>query len=142
MDEVRVEIKAVRFAEKFYEKLGWQVVNVSKVRGDHTGYDLFLEKEELRLTVEVKGCTRLYQIPDLFSTEIDRETLRLVADELCVVYYSKEEGSLLGVARIPREALLPEHITIKYGYRISGRFKNERSIGPFMVDGSELQNME
>jgi hypothetical protein len=141
MDEVPVEIKAVQFAERFYDKLGWKVVNVSKVRGSHSGYDLFLEKDGQRLNVEVKGCTRLFQIPDLFSTEIDRETLRLIADELCVVYYSKEEGFLLGAARIPRAALLAEHITIKYGYRISGRFKNERCIGPIMVDRSELQDV-
>ena len=83
------------------------------------------------LCVEVKGCSRLYQIPDLFSSEIDRDTLRLIGDELCVVYIIGDEP--IRIARIPRDALLPEHIKIKYGYRISGKFKKESSIKPYIV---------
>jgi hypothetical protein len=114
-----------------YQRLGWKVMNVSHIRGDHAGYYLHLEREGEKLCVEVKGCSKLYQIPDLYSSEIDRETMRLIADELCVVYIVGN-GSIQ-VARIPCETLLPEHVTIKYGYRISGKFKNERTIKPFIV---------
>ena len=44
MDEAKIEIKAIRYAEEFYAKLGWKVLNVARVRGSHSGYDLFLEK--------------------------------------------------------------------------------------------------
>jgi len=37
-------------------------------------------------------------------------------------------------AIIPRASLPPEHITQKIGYRIGGRFKNARTITPFMVE--------
>jgi hypothetical protein len=133
MDEERIEIRAMKFAEAYYERLGWTVVNVARVRGDHAGYDLFLEKDSERMTVEVKGCSRLYQIPDLYDTEINRETKQLIADELCVVYYVRP-GNAPKIARIPRAAILPEFIVPKYGYRISGRFKNERTIKKFVVD--------
>ncbi len=133
MDQNRIELRAIRFAEAFYEHLGWKVLNVSKVRGSHAGYDLLLEQNSERLTVEVKGCSSLYQIPDLYETEIDRETKRLAADELCVVYWLADDHPPQ-LARIPREALEPEYITPKLGYRISGRFKNERSLEKFMVD--------
>jgi hypothetical protein len=85
------------------------------------------------MTVEVKGCSRLYQIPDLYDTEINRETKQLIADELCVVYYVRP-GNAPKIARWPRTAILPEFIVPKYGYRISGRFKNERTIKKFVVD--------
>jgi hypothetical protein len=124
MEEERIWIRAIKFAEAYYEGLGWTVENVARVRGDHAGYDLFLEKDSERMTVEVKGCSRLYQIPDLYDTEINRETKQLIADELCVVYYVFQ-GHAPQVARIPRAAILPEFIVPKYGYRISGRFKNE-----------------
>ncbi|WP_263378458.1 hypothetical protein [Granulicella paludicola] len=114
-----------------YERLRYIITNVSHARGNHMGYDLYLEKDDHTLRVEVKGCSKLYQIPDLYATEIDRDTLQLVADELCVVYLVGDAP--VQIARIPREALQPEHIIPKYGYRISGRFKNERTIKPYLI---------
>ncbi len=38
--EERVEVRAMKFAEDYYKKLGWDVTNVSRVRGEHGGYDL------------------------------------------------------------------------------------------------------
>ena len=133
MDE-RIELRAMKFAEDYYEKLGWKVVNVARVRGDHAGYDLFLEKDSQKLTVEVKGCSRAFNIPDLYATEIDSTTRRLIADELCVVYYLRD-GRPPHIARIPRDAINPSMFA-KLGYRISGRFKNEQSIRPYLVEMS------
>ena len=87
MESERIETRAVTFAEAYYESIGWAVKNVSRVRGNHAGYDLFLEKDGEKLMVEVKGCSRLFQIPDLYGSEIDAATQMLIADELCVVYF-------------------------------------------------------
>ena len=133
MNEEQIEIRAMKFAEAYYEKLGWTVVNVARVRGDHAGYDLFLAKDPERMTVEVKGGSRLYQIPDLYDTEINRETKQLIADELCVVYHVGT-GDPPKIARIPRDAILLRFIFPKNVYRISRRSKNERNIKKFVVD--------
>ena len=133
--EERVEIRAIKFAESYYRKMGWEVMNVSRSRGEHSGYDLFLRKDSELLKVEVKGCTRLYQIPDLYHTEIDQKSGRLIADELCVVYYLPEMQRKLAIIR--REDILPEHIVPKSGYRITGKFKNARTMNRFLVEIDE-----
>ena len=133
MEPERIETRAVTFAEAYYESIGWTVKNVSRVRGDHAGYDLFLEKDGAKLMVEVKGCSRLFQIPDLYGSEIDAATKMLIADELCVVYFLPGED-VPQLARIPRSALDPQYIVPKLGYRISGRFKNKRMMERFMID--------
>lgn len=83
------------------------------------------------MTVEVKGCTRMYHILDLYETEFDSEK-RLIADKLCVVYLLPETQPRLAI--IPRDAIPPEYVLQKAGWRISGRFKNERTIGKFLVE--------
>jgi Glu-tRNA(Gln) amidotransferase subunit E-like FAD-binding protein len=93
MSEDRIEIKAIKYAKEMYRQIGWTVTNVTRAGGAHTGYDLHLERGSEKLRVEVKGCSRLYQIPDLYSSEIDKETLRLIADELCVVYFTGTDDS-------------------------------------------------
>lgn len=133
METERIETRAVTFAEGYYESIGWAVKNVSRVRGSHAGYDLFLERGGEKLMVEVKGCSRLFQIPDLYVSEIDAATQMLIADELCVVYFLPGEDDPQ-LARIPRRALDPQYIVPKLGYRISGRFKNERIMKRFMID--------
>ena len=63
----------------------------------------------------------------------DPKTRQLIADVLCVVYLvPASEQPLLAI--IPSEAILAEYIIPKFGYPISGRFKNERTIRPFLVD--------
>jgi hypothetical protein len=51
---------------------------------------------------------------------------------LCVAYFIPDEEPRLAI--IPRAAIPPEHIVQKIGYRISSRFKNARTITPFMVE--------
>jgi hypothetical protein len=130
--EQKVEHRAVKFVTGYYERQGWKVENVSKARGTHGGYDLFATKDSDSLKIEVKGCTRPFGIPDPYHTEFDKDTRLLVADVLCVVYYLPGTTAPQ-LAIIPREAILPEHVTPKHGYRISGRFKNAKSISPWFV---------
>jgi hypothetical protein len=131
--EDRVEHRAVALVERYYESKGWNVRNVSKARGEHGGYDLLVTKGDELLKVEVKGCTRLFGIPDPYHTEFHPETRELVADVLCVVYFlpGAEHPQL---AIIPRAAISPDHVIPKFGYRISGRFKNAKAITPFFVE--------
>jgi len=131
--EDRVELRAVEFARAYYESKGYTAANVSRVRGDHGGYDLLATRGDEKLKIEVKGSTKPFGIPDPYHTEFDPKTRQLIADVLCVVYFVPgSEQPLLAI--IPREAILPEYIIPKFGYRISGRFKNERTIRPFLVD--------
>lgn len=62
--ESRVEVRAVELVVQYYESRGWAVTDVSRVRGEHGGYDLLVTKGSEQLKVEVKGCTRPYGIPD------------------------------------------------------------------------------
>ena len=136
--EDRVEHRAVRFAESYFRKQGWDVQNVSHARGAHGGYDLFLQREAEQLRVEVKGCTRLYQIPDPYVTEFDPDSRKLIADVLCVVYFL-DTADAPQLALIPRDAIPTESVIPKFGYRISGRFKNAQNIGRFLVTDAPAQ---
>jgi len=119
--EERVELRAMKFAESYYGKSGWKVRNVSRIGGEHSGYDLFLEKGSEQLKVEVKGCKKLYGIPDFYDTEIDRESKRLIADELCVVYFLHDNQNKLAI--ISRSDIPPDGIIPKLGYRLFRLFQ-------------------
>ncbi len=126
-----VEKRAVEFVTAYYVRKGYVVTNVTRVRGDHGGYDLVAKSNEGELRLEVKGCSRPWGIPDPYCTEFDADTRRLVADFLCVVYFIGDVPPQLAI--IPRDAIPPEYVVPKFGYRISGRFKNKATISPFLV---------
>jgi len=126
-----VESRAVEFVTRYFIGKGYNIENVARVRGSHAGYDLLATNGPERLRLEVKGCTRPYGIPDPYISEFDKNTRRLVADILCVVYMLPDCEPEL--ALIPRDAIPPEYVVMKYGYRISGKFKNERTIRKFIV---------
>jgi hypothetical protein len=130
--EERVELRAMSFVRNYYEKLGWKAENVSRTRGAHAGYDFLLTQGSEQLKVEVKGCSRPYGIPDQYHSEFDEKTLKLIADVLCVVYFFDSEPPKLAI--IPRDSIPPEYIVPKRGYRIKGKFKNEKTIRQFLVD--------
>lgn len=133
MDEDRVEHRAVDLVVRYYTSKGWKVTNVSRARGEHGGYDLIAAKGSGQITIEVKGCTRPYGIPDPYITEFDAESRRLIADVLCVAYFlSDMESPRLAI--IPRDAIPPEYVVPKFGYRISGKFKNARTISRYFVE--------
>jgi Protein NO VEIN, C-terminal len=129
---LRVEDRAVEFVIRYLERQGYDVKNVSKSKRsnpDCKGFDLLAEKLGAKVKIEVKGCRRQWQIPDLFSTEFDIHR-RLVADYLYVVYFLGESEPQLCI--IPRDEISPDYVIPKSGYRISGRFKNKRSLEKFM----------
>ena len=110
---MRVEIRAIELAKQYYANQGYLVDDVSNTRG-HNGYDFVVKRSDKRTTVEVKGCTREWQIPDLFHTEVD-EKRRLVADYLLVVYMI--DGRVPFVCEIPRSVFQPESFSEKRSYR-------------------------
>lgn len=130
-EEERVELRAMKIAESYYTKSGWKIRNVSRKGGKHSGYDLFLERGSKQLRVEVKGCKKLYGIPDFYGTEINPKTKRLVADELCVVFFLPDRKCKLAIIR--REDILPDNIVPKLGYRLR-KFKNARVMKKFIKD--------
>jgi len=107
------------YSQRYLEHNRFKVTDVAR-RPDHKGYDLLAERDGQKLRIEVKGCTRKWGIPDLFSTEFDAER-RLVADYLYVVYFLGDQPPSLCI--IPRDAITPDMVQLKQGYRISGRFK-------------------
>lgn len=130
---LRVENRAIEFVVQYLVRQGYGVKNVSRSKRSnpaYKGFDLLAEKPGVAgVKIEVKGSSRAWQIPDLFSTELD-EQLRLVADYLYVVYFLGESDPQLCV--IPRDAINREHVSRKSGYRISSRFKNRQSLEKFM----------
>jgi hypothetical protein len=131
--EDRVESRAMELVRHYYERRGWEVKNVSRARGEHGGYDYLITKGSEQIKVEVKGCTRPYGIPDPYHTEFDRESRQLIADLLCIAYFLPD-SSTPKLAIIPRAAIPPEFVVPKFAYRISSRFKNARTINPFLVE--------
>lgn len=116
-----VELQAMELAKRYFAAQGYDVEDVSRKRG-HNGYDLVITSNDEILTVEVKGCSREWHIPDPFCTEFDDDK-RLVADKLCVIYLL--EGCPPSVCLIPRDAIPPEHVKPKHGYRIGSAFKKK-----------------
>jgi Protein NO VEIN, C-terminal len=126
------EDKAIQIATQYLQKQGYEVTNVSKGKrpnSEHKGYDLVAQKPgEAPITIEVKGCTKPWGIPDPYETEF--KDGRLVADFLYVVYLLKDEPAQ--ICAIPRDAFNPEYLTQKITYRISSRFKNKKSLQPYL----------
>jgi hypothetical protein len=124
----RIEQKAIRIAKEYLEVRGYTVEDASRNR-QVKGYDLMAKREGETLKIEVKGCSPMWGIPDLYVTEFDAER-RLVADFLYVVYFIGRKEPKLCI--IPKEAIRPEYVVPKHGYRISSRFKNETILKPFL----------
>lgn len=129
MDKAAVERFAIEHVIRYLKRRGFEVTNVTRTRG-HNGYDLLATRGDETVRIEVKGCTRPWGIPDPYVTEFD-EHRRLVADYLYVVYFLGDSPPRLCV--IPREALKPEMIRPKYGWKISSRFKKESVMARFIV---------
>jgi len=127
------ENKAITLVTEYLRKQGYEVENVSRGKrrnSEHRVYDLIATKPgEGPVRIEVKGSTREWGIPDPYVTEFDSER-RLVADFLYVVYFLDGEPPTL--CAIPRDAFKPEDIRPKSAYRISSRFKNKKSLEPYL----------
>jgi hypothetical protein len=129
--EERVEDRAMKLAECYYKKEGWEVKNVARMRGEHFGYDLFLERGYEQRRVEVKGTAKPYHgIPDLYENEVD-ENKRLRADFLFVAYFPPGKPEKLAI--IPRNRIPPRSLKLKISYCISNEFKGPEFIRKFLV---------
>jgi len=115
-----VSKKAMKIAFDYYSSGRARVQNVSTDR-KHKGYDLLVPRRGKALRVEVKGCSKEWQIPDFFHTEFN-EQRQLVADILCVVYLIGKKTTL---CEIPRKAIRPEWVEETRRYRISSKMKKE-----------------
>ena len=124
----KLDQKAIHIARQYLEFRGYTVEDASTSLA-HTGYNLIVKRNTENLKIAVKASTRPWNIPDLQPTEVDA-VRSLVADFLYVVcLIGKEEPKL---CIIPREAIKPEHVRPKSGWRISSRFKNESTLKPFL----------
>ena len=131
------EIKAIAVSVQHLKNQGYVVKDVSRDRA-HKGYDLLVTRGRKSLKIEVKGCTRRWHIPDPYVTEFDSEK-RLVADFLCVVYFIESEQ--VKICMIAREAIRPEYVVPKGGYRIRSGFTKQSELEQFLKDvklGGEL----
>jgi hypothetical protein len=125
----KVEHNAISVSKRHLESQGYIVEDVTRKRA-HKGYDLVATRRQERLKIEVKGCSRMWEIPDPYITEFDKKKRRLVADFLCVVYLIGSKRPK--VCMIPREAILPEYVTPKYGWRIKAAFKKQGTLERFL----------
>lgn len=124
----RIEQKAIIVAKEYLRNRGYAVEDVTRKR-EHKGYDLIATRGDEVLKIEVKGCSRPWGIPDPYATEFDKER-RLVADFLYVVYFIGKQDPKL--CTIPREAIKPEFVVPKAGWRIRSKFKKENILKQFM----------
>lgn len=124
-----IEKRAIEFAHTRLKKKFCHVKNVAK-NPDYPGCDFIAKNDKKWLKIEVKGCGHLFGIPDLYHTEVAKSPKRLVADFLYVVYFIG--GKRPQLCKIPRKAIKPKFFILKRSYRISGTFKNERTLARFM----------
>lgn len=123
----------MRAAKDYFSQAGYEVQDVARGRRGvgHNGYDLLISRGPETTKVEVKGCSREWHIPDLYSTEFDADR-RLVADLLCVVYVLAGQA-VPRICIIPREAIPADVVVPKSGYRIRSRFKNRDVLEKYCV---------
>jgi len=125
----QTEQRAITFVKNYLRRKGYTKIEDVQRNRQHNGYDLIARKNGRKIKIEVKGCKRPWGIPDPYVTEFD-EKKRLVADYLYVVYLIGRTKPKL--CAIPRRALKPKFIRPKYGYRISGAFKNEENLKKYL----------
>lgn len=107
------------------------IAKVEDKRGSHEGYDfLFVYKDGHREKVEVKGNEEDRGIPDVRTSEFDKD-LRLKADFLYLVAFAKRPQRKVYI--IPRGEIRPENLRPMGTYRIRGFGKRnrERFVRPF-----------
>jgi hypothetical protein len=127
-----VERQAMALARRYFERNGWEVVDVTRLSGEHAGYDLSVTKDSKRLKIEVKGSSKAYAgIPDLYGASVDQDR-RLVADMLCVAYFP-ESGPVKMAIKL-RDDFPPDAMVPKFSYCIKNEYKNAKSISGRLVD--------
>ena len=116
-----VEKIAIASAFEFFANRGCKVTPVSSSRDPaHAGFDFIVEKDGECKTVEVKGTSNEWKIPDLYGSEV-RDGV-LTADQLLLVYVLDKQAR--SFCLIPRDELKPEEFRERRGYRIVEAVKN------------------
>jgi hypothetical protein len=120
-----VEKIAIASAIEFFTNRGCKVTPVSASRQpEHAGFDLLVEKDGTQQTIEVKGTSNEWKIPDLYGSEV--RDGRLTADQLLLVYVSDDEAKTFCL--IPRDEIKPEEFRERRGYRIVESVKNSKRL--------------
>jgi len=83
------------------KKDGYECHDVTKLRKEHTGYDVFAKRGNERLKIEVKCSERLSGIPNCFYTEFD-ENLKFNADYMYIVRVD-EDHNLIKIQILSKE---------------------------------------
>ncbi|OGA88966.1 MAG: hypothetical protein A2Z90_14120 [Burkholderiales bacterium GWA2_64_37] len=122
-----IEHRAIAAAKAYFASEGYEVDHVS-YRG--VGYDLLVRRGAETLKIEVKGSKNLWGIPDPYETEVD-ENRRLVADYIYMAYF--QEGVEPVFCLIPRNAINPEDLSPRRGWRIHGRIKKSSVLSQYIV---------
>jgi hypothetical protein len=131
MPKKSIELRAIHRAIAYYQSKDFEVEDVSRSKNsEHRGFDLRASKKREIFKIEVKGCSREWQIPDIYETERGQDG-KLVADVLCVVYFIENQKPK--ICLIPRHAIEPSDLTKKIGYRISSRVKKQNVLEQYVV---------
>lgn len=127
-----IEKQAMALAREYFERKEWKVVDVSRLSGEHAGYDLHVTKDSKLLKVEVKGSAKSFEgIPDLYGASVDND-MRLVADVLCVGYFPESAPPKMAI--MLRDDFPPSAMQPKLSYCIKNEYKNRDSISKRLVD--------
>ncbi|MFT3800814.1 MAG: DUF3883 domain-containing protein [Burkholderiaceae bacterium] len=116
-----VEKIAIAAAFEFFRNRGYEVTVVSASRQpEHSGCDLVIKRSGATETVEVKGTSNEWKIPDLYDTEVRNG--QLTADKLLLVYIV--DGEPRTFCEIPKDEIKPEEFRERRGFRIVEGVKN------------------
>jgi hypothetical protein len=128
--EERIELWAVKIATRYFEKRGYVVENVSthKRTAKHKGFDLLVSKVSKKLKIEVKECSRAWQIPDLYHTEVNGKG-NLIANFLRVVYFVEITRPKLCL--IPRRFFAPG--ILRKGVDTGSRARRRRKLSCWCI---------
>jgi hypothetical protein len=129
-----VQEQAISAVEDYLERKDYTVEDIrhsKQKEPQHRGYTLVASKAGgSPITINVKGTTKMWGIPDVYVTEFDDDR-RLVADYLYVVFILKNQSPR--ICAIPRDALKSDDIVEKHNYRFKGRIKKQETLERYLV---------
>lgn len=124
-----VEAIAISTAISFFERAGYRVSHISHGRvPEHAGLDLLIDLSGETQTIEVKGTSNEWQIPDLYSSEVTDG--KLVADYLVLVYIKDQKP--ISLCKIPRDEFKADEFAMKLSYRISSKVKKSMRLEKYL----------
>ena len=126
-----VERIAIAAAVTFFQNRDYEVHLVSHSRqSTHAGCDLVIVKGKSSETIEVKGTSNEWKIPDLYHTEV--RDGKLTADYLLLVYIRNEQAATF--LMIPRDAIQPHEFQERRGYRVAEAVKQKARLEEYLQE--------